>query len=175
MPSNKKRRVRARMAKTGERYAAALRQVRGSQREPPPQRGDKPEDPFVPPTPGVYRGEPKLPPATPNLYVSKEGYILPDDPSRPVVEFVDIQGEYHADDLHKVLVPSTAFEDALLPKGVLRVLSLGEYIDARARQTGWTLTQVTPGPVQAFELMGISMSMMLHIQLTWTRQSTVQG
>lgn len=167
MPSNLKKRVHERMAKTGESYETALRHVRNEETR------DSAPDPAKPPTfaplkPGQYTGTPKLPPAAPNLYLA-DGRVLPDDPSRPVIEWLDIQGDYDANDLHRTLVPSTAFDDPTLPEGVKRVLSLGEYLDARAKQTGWTLLEVTPGPVQTFELFGVQMSAMLHVTLRWRR------
>ncbi len=167
MPTNLKKRIHARMAKTGESYETALRHIRAEEtRSSTPDTTAPPS--FTPMQPGQYTGTPRLPSATPNLYI-KDGRVLPDDLSRPVVEMVNIQGDYDANDLHRVLVPETAFDDPALPPGVQRVLSLGEYLDARANQTGWTLLEVTPAPAQSFELFGVQMSATLFVTLTWQR------
>jgi hypothetical protein len=164
MPSNRKKRVRARMAKTGERYETALRHLRAEEAQDHAAKAPT----FVPPKPGEYTGTPCLPPVAPTMYVQGD-YVLPDDLSRPVVEMVNIQGDYDTNDLHRAWVPSTAFDDPAVPPGTKRVLSLGEYLDARAKQSGWRLERITPGPRQTFEILGTVMNVMLYVIVTWQR------
>lgn len=162
MPSNLKKRVHARMAKTGESYETALRHVRQEEaRDELPPQAEPAKTTFVPPMPGDYTGTPNLPPVSPSLYV-QDGRVLPDDPSRPVVEMIDVFGDLDLNDLHRSHVMSTAFDDPAMPPGVKRVLTVGEYLDARAKQTGWRLESIAPG---SMKFMGKT----LNAVLVWRR------
>lgn len=153
MPSNRKKRIRARMAKTGERWSTAAQNT---------QRGAGARIKH-----GRYSGVPKLPEGPTSAWLDAQGRVLPDDGTRPQVEFVNIQGDFDPRDLKKAWVPSTAFDDPTMPRDpswppdVKRVLTLAEYIDARTRQTGWQLERVQPGPV-------VFMGKVLSVLLQWS-------
>jgi hypothetical protein len=151
MPSNKKRRIRERMQKTGETYTTALQHTSGMPRIKP----------------GEYSGVPVLPPGRTSVFISEDGHFEPDDGAQPQFEWVDIQGEFDAKNLHRARVPATAFHDPLLakhpsmPPDVQRVLTLGEYIDARSKQMGWKLSHLEPGSLKLF-------GKTRNVILTWT-------
>lgn len=152
MPSKKKKRVRERMKKTGESYSTALRNISRVARIKH----------------GRYSGNPRLPQGPTTEHFDAEGRHLP-DVRFPQVELVNIQGDFDLHDLKKAWVPETAFDDPNMPQNpawqkdvprdVKRVLTLAEYIDARARQTGWTLERVEGGPLV---LMGKPLSVLLR-------------
>lgn len=150
MPSNKKKRIRARIAKTGEKWSTAARNTR---------RGARIKH-------GRYAGKPKLPEGPTSFCLDAQGRVLPDDGTRPQIEFVNIQGDFDPRDLKKAWVPSTAFDDPSMPRDpswptdVKRVLTLAEYIDARTKQTGWQLERIAPSPV-------LFMGKVLAVLLQW--------
>ncbi len=170
MPSNKKKHVRARMAKTGESYAAALRNLRGPAGKDQPRAPEDATAGTLPLKSGVYSGTPKLPPAERRtLLLDNQGNVLRPGPDHPEVEMVHIQGDFDPDDLDKAWVPETAFDDPTMPRhpsvpegvAVKRVLTLKEYIDARKKQTGWTLFHIEPGAVKF-------LGKTLNVVLSWT-------
>lgn len=184
MPSNKKRRVRARREKTGESYAAALRNVRRQSNGEREVKSEEPSKPWTPPAEWPpYTGTPNLPPTTRRTFmmVSDDGRIFQGE-SHSEVEFehVDIQGEFDPTDLNKAWVPSTAFYDPAMPRDpswpdadkVKRVLSLKEYIEARTKQTGWHLDRIDPGeplPTDLFPLLFTEPlpQLVLNVILVW--------
>lgn len=177
MPSNLKKLIRARRTKTGERYSTALRHVRQAETrgaEPRDEASDETAtDAISPPLqPGDYTGTPRLPAAPMYIYFNEDGDVLPSGfAPRLVPEQVFIQGDYEPDNLHKAWVPDTSFEDPSVPAPMLRVLSLGEYIDARAKQLGWELSAIEPGPIQDFHFLGESFSARMYVTLVWSTRA----
>lgn len=124
MPSNKKRRIRERRAKTGEKYSTAKRQLDAA---------------VTPPLPPVG-----------TIWTDELGRAIPrGDASLPQVEVVNVQ-DFDGQDLTRAWVPETAFDDPSMPKrpdfppGTMRAASLAEYIKVRERVTGWKLVSVKP-------------------------------
>lgn len=102
---------------------------------------------------------------------------------RPEFEFVDVQ-DFDATDFDKTWVPSSAFHDPTMkrdpawpePEKVRRVLTLNEYIEARAKKTGWKLREVQPG--QPVNFAGILPpgpaplpDVVLNVVLVWDRSA----
>jgi hypothetical protein len=142
MPSRKKKRVHERMQKTGESYATALQNLRNTRR-------------------AKHRHLP-LPPEPKSFYFDARGRFVPDDGSQPRHEVLEIQGDFDPEDLHKAWLPGTAFDDPemrrerSLPPDVKRVLTLGEYVEARKEQTGWRLFSLNPhGPLFMGKVMSV--------------------
>lgn len=161
MPSNRKKRIRDRMRKTGESYAAARQALSRRNRI----------------RHGVYAGQPKLPSRPLTEYYDAEGRLLP-GVHFPQLELVNIQGDFDPRDLKKCWVPESMFEDPEMlhnvgwPKDVKRVLSLAEYIDARVAQTGWVLQRIDP---RAVDLMGQIVTLGVTLQWGPGRADTAGG
>ena len=135
MPSNKKRRIRERRAKTDESYSTAKKQL----------------DAAITPT---------LPPVG-MAWFDAEGRAIKNDGSLPQTEIVNVM-DFDGKDLAKAWVPETAFDDPSMPRrpgtppGTKRVISLAEYIKVRERQTGWKLFHLKPhGEFMGMFLMAI--------------------
>jgi hypothetical protein len=161
MPSNRKKRIRERMAKTGEPHAAARLALSRKQRI----------------THGKYAGRPNLPEGPSTEYFDAEGRHLP-GVRFPQFELVSIQGDFDPIDLKKCWVPESMFDDPEMlhnvgwPRDVKRALTLAEYIDARVEQTGWVLQRIDPNTT---EFMGRILTLMVKLQWGPGRSDSAGG